>query len=327
MDASSGSIAEHYALSRQTAHFRQLTRSWLPGVQRNLDDEGEIDRHHDGVWGKAITFTVNLILNAAYAAYRTPPLGNAKQGYTQTAQERFTALATIDADLADIVADYQKKVLNEVRLIQDNVESFLAMCGPGGFSQRVNLPLTDQSANIYRSLELFVLSEALTASGVVIVKSVGIDPRTVPANYCPGLGPAGNCFSWWYDEKNGNTYTLHDPKKGSRDWTDLINYIWDEKLVADMAVIFRNEDCQGKTMPPAFELDNPDPSQMCLITVKNCEAYYATGEQGQSLKQFKNCDKDKTFFTDCNEAITFHKRKLPISYLGPFLHKGTFCRA
>ncbi|KAH9839649.1 Glycoside hydrolase [Teratosphaeria destructans] len=285
------------------------------------------------------------IVNGLWAARATPPMGIPKKAYTETAQTRFTRLADVGADLSDLINAYKDQLTLEVRTMQDNAESFIALCSFGGFSQRIEMSLTDQSNNLYKALELFVLSKSLSASGVVIAKSPGIDPRQVATETgeisCPGFGPAGNCYTWWYG--NGNTYAFHDINNDQRDFTDLINYIWDQKIVADMGEIFAQEACSGKTISLS---DNPDPKSHCASSVKICEygkprhqythcqkepsltqspAAYDTHIPDQQKKEFNNCDNDPKWMRNCKKKAgdTF---VLPLSYLGPLLHKGNYCR-
>ncbi|KAF2766858.1 hypothetical protein EJ03DRAFT_338096 [Teratosphaeria nubilosa] len=272
-----------------------------------------------------------LIVAGLWAVSRTPPFTDIRTGYTQTAEDRFQTLANVDGDLADIVSTYLKQVSDEVKAIQNNVESFIALCEPGGFSVRVTLDLNEQSLALYKSLELFTLAEALTANGVIIAKSTGINPMQVAKDTgeitCPGFGPAGNCYTWWYDKDNGNTYAFHDTNKLDRDFTDLINWIWDQKLVDNMAEIFANEACAGKTMNATIE-PNTTPKTICAMNTKNYEYAYKPGDQPDWLhpnnKQFTNCDNDRDYLADCEwfgEQVV-----LPLSYLGPYLHHDSYCR-
>ncbi|KAF2772512.1 hypothetical protein EJ03DRAFT_186636 [Teratosphaeria nubilosa] len=218
-----------------------------------------------------ISALASAIMNGIWAARATPPLGTVTQGYTQTAQQRVQTLANVGGDLADLVSQWQKQVVDEVAAMQNNIESFLALTSPGGFSERVTISLPQQSTVLYKSLELFTLAEALTASGVIIAKSTGIDPREVATAtgeiQCPGFGPAGNCYDYFYDTANKNTYVFHDINNDQRDFTDLINFIWDQKIVDNMADIFANEQCSGKTP----SLEKPDPQVFCSFNTKNCE--------------------------------------------------------
>ncbi|KAF2768569.1 hypothetical protein EJ03DRAFT_328221 [Teratosphaeria nubilosa] len=271
--------------------------------------------------GPEVAVAAALIVNGLWSARATPPLGYAKKSYTQTAEDRFTALANIGADLADLTAAYLKQVLEEVKTMQDAPEAFIALCSPGGFSQRVTIPLTDQSLNLSSTLEYFVFGEALTASGIVITKSPGIDPRTVPKIDCKELSPKGNCGNFYYH--NGNTYSFHDPKF-SRDFTPLINFILDEGFVTDLANVFALEDCQGKG--PTLDVKPPDWKQTCLMSTKICDYFYDTESEAQRLKQFFNCPNDKKFLTSCGSIFTYNHYTLPLSYLGPQLVKSDFCR-
>ncbi|KAH9828427.1 hypothetical protein Tdes44962_MAKER09310 [Teratosphaeria destructans] len=252
----------------------------------------------------------------------TPPLGYTSRTYSQTAEARFTALANVGADLVGLTAGYLTLLLEEVKTMQDAPEAFIALCSPGGFSSRVTIPLTDQSLNIYSTLEYFVLGEALTASGIVIAKSPGIDPRTVPKIDCKELGPKGNCGNFFYH--NGDTYSFHDPK-ASRDFTSLIGFILDAGFVTDLADVFAIEDCQGKG--PTMDVKPPDWKQTCLMSTKICDAFYDDFFDRQRLKQFFNCPNDKRFMTHCGSIFTGEHFILPLSYLGPQLVESSFCRA
>ncbi|KAF2768923.1 hypothetical protein EJ03DRAFT_110827 [Teratosphaeria nubilosa] len=266
----------------------------------------------------------SLLLYGMAAAVKTPPVGQLAKHYTQTAQTRFQNLATIDADLANLVSGHQQEVAKEVQAMLDNLESFIALCSPGGFSTRITLSLPGESTALYKSLELYTLSQALNANGIVIAKSPGVDPRGVAKKtgeiICPGFGPAGNCYDWWYDSKSGNTYAFHDPKSERRDFTDLINYIWSENIVTDMADIFLTEDCVGKE--PSIDSTNLKPT--CASNTKMCQYNYDPNKNAEREKQFVNCPNDPDWGYQCSSFA--ETLILPLSYLGPLLKKGNYCR-
>ncbi|KAF2765291.1 hypothetical protein EJ03DRAFT_355018 [Teratosphaeria nubilosa] len=260
------------------------------------------------------------ILNGIWAARGTPSLSVIYQGYTQTAQTRFHNLANIENDLGDM----------------NDVDSFLALTSPGGFSARVTIDLTDQSAALYKSMELFTLSEAMKANGVVIAKSPNTDPRYFDAVRkqikCPGFGPAGNCYNHWYDPATNATYAFHNPKSAVQDYTELINYIWDNKIVDNMAEIFKIEVCSGKEP----SLDKGATAVKCAMNAKVCEYDYPkypddfdeTTLNYAVTDQFRNCGKDTSWGRLCDGwLLTGEKYHLPFSYLGPLLYYGSwYCR-
>ncbi|KAH9828033.1 hypothetical protein Tdes44962_MAKER02583 [Teratosphaeria destructans] len=286
-----------------------------------------------------------IMIFGVAASSKTPPLGVLKQHYKQTAETRFQNLATIGSDLAGLVSEHQQQILKEVQAMLDNVESFIALCSPGGFSLRVTLSLTKESTALYKSMELFTISEALNANGMVITKSVGIDPRTVAKDtgeiLCNGFGPAGNCYNWWYDSAHGNTYSFHDPREEPRGFTDLIDYIWGLDIVKDMGEIFLTEDCAGKNP----DLDSTNLKPTCAVNVKTCEystcnsdiddccrssstsaadISFAEYDTKYSREQFTNCPSDPHWGDQCSSFA--NSQVLPASYLGPLLRKGNYCR-
>ncbi|KAH9843461.1 hypothetical protein Tdes44962_MAKER07358 [Teratosphaeria destructans] len=276
------------------------------------------------------------ILNGVWAARATPSLAKIYQGYTQTAQTRFYNLANIENDLGDMVSAQQKRISDEVRAAQDDVDSFLALTSPGGFSERVTVDVTDQSASLYKAMELFTLTEAMKANGVVIAKSPNTDPRYFDAVRkqikCPGFGPAGNCYNFWYDTATNATYAFHNPRSAVQNYTELINFIWDNKIVEDMAEIFKVEDCSGKEP----SLDKGATAVKCAMNAKVCEYDYPkypddfdeTTLQYAVANQFRNCGKDTSWGRHCDGwLLTGEKFHLPFSYLGPLLYyQSWYCR-
>ncbi|KAH9845040.1 hypothetical protein Tdes44962_MAKER06899 [Teratosphaeria destructans] len=269
---------------------------------------------------------ISLILNGVWSARAVMPQGYPKaKEPTQTAQSRFGSLADVGSKLADMVEDWQKQTVTDVRSMQDNVDAFIALCEPGGFSQRVTLSLPDQSTALYKGLELFILAAGMTANGVVVAKSTGINPKEVATRtgeiQCPDFGPSGSCNNWWYDPKSGNSYAFHDTTNHKRDFTELVNWLWDEKIVENLGEIFENEACSGKEP----SLDSPDLNVLCPFNAKNCEYNYDRHVKDQRAKQWMNCDNDPFWMKPCHD----HDEEvavLPLSYLGPLLHKDNYCR-
>ncbi|KAF2768043.1 hypothetical protein EJ03DRAFT_390081 [Teratosphaeria nubilosa] len=299
--------------ARASAKLQQIVDKVAPPVEKTLSIPDWYTVFGMGIyWGTTIVSplttlagaravpaaAISLILNGIWSARAVMPQGYPKaKEATQTAQSRFGTLADVGGKLADMVEEWQKQVVADVRSMQDNVDAFIALCEPGGFSERVTLSLPDQSTALYKGLELFILAQGMTSNGIVIAKSSGINPMEVASRtgeiQCPGFGPSGSCNNWWYDPK----------------------------LSTNLAEIFENEACSGKEP----SLDAPDLNVLCPFNAKNCEYNYDRHQKDQKAKQWKNCDNDPRWMTPCrddDETVDV----LPQSYLGPLLHKGNYCR-
>ncbi|KAM0329025.1 hypothetical protein ACHAPQ_006888 [Fusarium lateritium] len=215
---------------------------------------------------------------------------------TQTANSRFLQLGDVGASLAKLVEQYQQNLLDTVTEVQGNHTVFLAACQEGGFSQRVTTSLTIQASTLYRQLQLFILSNALKANGIVSSRSTGLNALEVAKNTdaisCDGLSPVEL------------TQAIHD-----NGW-------------ADLAEVFKIEDCAGKV--PEF-----DPKTLgvtCLATHNWCEwNYQDTPAATRTESQFKNCDNDKAWGTLCGSFQ--NGLDVPESYLGPLLlTDGLWCK-
>lgn len=175
-------------------------------------------------------------------------------GVTQTADDRFTQLGDIGSSLAKLVEDYQSNLLKTVQEIQGNHTLFLAAAGDGGFSQRVTTSLTIQSSQLYKQLQLFVLSTALKANGIISSRSTGVKvldfAKETSDISCEAFSEGGNCNQWWFDEAAGSTYALHNPKDWENTHIDLTFAIVDNGW-ATLDQIFKIEDCAGKE--PTFD--------------------------------------------------------------------------
>lgn len=172
---------------------------------------------------------------------------------SQTANDRFIQLGDIGSSLANLIEDYQKNVLDTTNSIQRDHTLFTAACGQGGFSQRVTTSLTIQSSQLYRQLQLFILSSALSANGIVSAKSPGVDALELAKQTdeisCDGLSNGGFCNQWWLDGE-GNTYSFHNPGDTTNTHVDLTKAIVDEGW-ATLDQVFKVEDCAGKE--PEFD--------------------------------------------------------------------------
>ncbi|KAH7305196.1 hypothetical protein B0I35DRAFT_454380 [Stachybotrys elegans] len=244
---------------------------------------------------------------------------------SQTSNQRFVQLGQIGASLAGLVEDYQNNLLAMVQEVQRNHEIFMQACGDGGFSQRITTSLTIQSSELYRSLQLFVLSSALKANGLVSSRSTGVSALTVAAETgqisCDSLSEVRTCNQWFVDEAAGNTYALHNPNDRSNTQIDLLVTIIDNGW-ATMDELFKVEDCQGQT--PTF--DRATLGISCLTTHGFCEwNYFDSTSQSRENPQFTNCDNDPNWPELCGsfqDGIV-----VPESYLGPLLQfSQAFCK-
>ncbi|KAK1969983.1 hypothetical protein LY78DRAFT_722342 [Colletotrichum sublineola] len=233
---------------------------------------------------------------------------------------RFVTLGQIGSSLAELVIDYQKDLENSLKELQSNSTLFLAATEPGGFSQRAAASLNLESVSLYHDLQLYTLSLALKANGIVSARSTGVNalnfaPKTNGAISCPGLGPAGNCYQFWIDPDKNNTYALHNPGDIKNNYVDALNKIHD-KGWANLSEIFKVEDCTGKD--PSFDGKT---KVTCLASHGYCEYDYAgqdtVTEVKTADKQFTNCDNDKEWGYLCDWM--YGGLVLPESYLGPLL--------
>ncbi|GKT94459.1 hypothetical protein Ct61P_12309 [Colletotrichum tofieldiae] len=242
---------------------------------------------------------------------------------------RFVTLGQVGSNLAELVIEYQDGLQDALKELQSNSTLFLAATKPGGFSQRAVTSLNLEATSLYHDLQLYIISLAFKANGIVSTRSTGVNaldyaPKTNGAISCPGLGPAGNCYQWWIDPGTGNTYALHNPKDYDNNYVDVLNKIHD-KGWANLSEIFMVEDCAGKD--PSFDGKT---KVTCLASHGYCEYNYADQDtvtkSRTANKQFTNCDNDKEWGTLCdwmNGGLV-----LPESYLGPLLtlSEPAWCR-
>ncbi|KAI6777835.1 uncharacterized protein J7T54_001385 [Emericellopsis cladophorae] len=240
---------------------------------------------------------------------------------SQTADDRFIQLGDIGSSLANLVKDYQNNLLETVASIQRDHTLFTAACGQGGFSQRVTASLTIQSAQLYRQLQLFILSSALKANGIVSAKSTGVDALQFATQTdeisCTALSPGGFCNQWWLDGE-GNTYSFHNPGDTRNTHIELTKTIVQEEW-ATLDQVFQIEDCAGKEP----EFDAASLGVRCIATHGFCEwNYQPTYAETRREPQFKNCPNDPKWGYLCS---SWENRLLvPESYLGPLLIEGRF---
>ncbi|SCN92222.1 uncharacterized protein FFB20_12062 [Fusarium fujikuroi] len=243
---------------------------------------------------------------------------------TQTANDRFLQLGDIGSGLAKLVEAYQNNLLETVKLVQGDHTIFIAACQDGGFSQRVTTSLTIQASTLYRQLQLFILSSALKANGIVSAKSTGLNAQTRATDTggaisCDALDPAGNCNQWWID--GADTYALHNPNDWRNNQIELTKAIVDEGW-ATLADVFKVEDCAGKE--PTF--NGKELGVTCLATHNWCEWNYQDSPSlSRSEPQWKNCDNDDKWGTLCGSFQ--NGLEIPESYLGPLLNSDqTWCK-
>ncbi|TDZ54019.1 hypothetical protein CTRI78_v006597 [Colletotrichum trifolii] len=244
---------------------------------------------------------------------------------------RFITLGQVGSSLAQLIIDYQGSLEKALKELQGNSTLFIAAAEPGGFSARAITSLNIQSEALYHDLQLFILSQALKANGIVSTRSTGVNvlefaPQTLGSISCPGLGPAGNCYQFWLDPETNNTYALHNPKEYKHDHVDMMNKIYDKKW-ANLSEIFKVEDCQGKD--PSFDGKS---KVTCLANHGFCEYNYtnarnpAFGSGFQiASEEFTNCGSDKNWGRPCSSWVS--SVMVPMSYLGPLLtYEYAWCR-
>lgn len=218
----------------------------------------------------------------------------------QTANDRFIQLGDLSSSLTKLVASYQLNLLDAVSKIQRDDATFRAAASKGGFSQRVTTSLTIQSDQLYKQLQLFVLSSTLKANGIVSAKSTGVNALNVAKDTdqisCTSPLSAANTCNQWFVDSEGNTYSFHNPADTSNNQVSLTATIIDEGW-ATMDQVFKNEACAGK----ATEFDIKTLGLGCVATHSSCEwNYQDTLFKTRAEKQFKNCDNDPNWGTLCS---------------------------
>lgn len=268
-----------------------------------------------------------MVSNVAVAFSMTSSLMSTFAG-GGSSDARFITLAEVGSSLTDLVIQFQQNLATGVQEVQGNHTIFLAMTKDGYLSTRVKSGTIDQTVELFRDLQLYILSAALGANGIVSAKSTGVNALDYAAQAgtfdCPGLGPAGNCYQYWVDEEAGNTYALHNPYDWTNDYTASLNAIYDGGW-ANLSEIFRIEDCQGKA--PEFNVNTFN--MTCLASHKLCEWDYtnqATVAEVRTVdKQWTNCDNDGDWLTLCGSFTS--GLQVPPSYLGPLMDSNSnFCR-
>lgn len=238
---------------------------------------------------------------------------------------RFITLAQVGSSLTDLVVEFQQNLSGAIGEIQGNSTMFLAMTKDGYLSTRVASGTISQTVELFRDLQLYVLSASLAANGIISARSTGVDPVAFAAEVgtfdCPGYGPAGNCYQFWYDEEAGNTYALHNPSDWTNSYAASLDTIFNSGW-ANLSEIFKVEDCQGAA--PALD---PTTLQMtCLSSHKLCEWNYQDYVTDVKLddKQWTDCDNDGDWWSLCNNGESII---VPQSYLGPLMKAETaFCK-
>lgn len=219
---------------------------------------------------------------------------------SQTANDRFIQLGDVGSSLSALVVDYQTNLLEAVSSIQRDHTAFLAACSQGGFSQRITTSLTIQSSELYRQLQLYILSTALQANGIVAAKSTGVDALQFAGETdeisCEALTTPGDfCNQWWLDGE-GNTYSFHNPGDTENTHVELTRMIVQEGW-ATLDQVFKMEACAGAQ--PTFDPANVGVT--CIASHGFCEwNYQPTLAETRREPQFKNCDDDPNWGFLCS---------------------------
>lgn len=119
------------------------------------------------------------------------------QSMAGSSDARFTLLGEIGTNLADLIVTYQDSLQNALKELQDHSDLFIAAAEPGGFSSRAAVSLNVQTNDIFHDLQLYVLSAALKANGIVATRTtysaVDFAPKTNGAVSCDSLSDIGTC--------------------------------------------------------------------------------------------------------------------------------------
>lgn len=196
--------------------------------------------------GLEVSLATQAATQAATALQQAPGLGKALLP-TGSLDSEFKQLTDIEDSLGDVLNQFQINVANTLKAAQDDWSLFLQLSQKGAFIAK-QPSLNASTANITRTLNTFIVSQALQANNIIITVANNTNPYEVSRNLSSGGRIAqqnawhvncqenfttipGICSDWWYDGKDA--YSLFNLGNRNENYYDLMIYMFEvEKWTA-----------------------------------------------------------------------------------------------
>ncbi|UQC84881.1 uncharacterized protein CLUP02_10377 [Colletotrichum lupini] len=229
----------------------------------------------------------------------------------------------LSAALSENVNEYQKNVGEALTKIQTDFDTFYSLVSNGGFSQKMNTNLPENTDFMYHNLLKWTFNQALQQADYFAVKNPGVDPRKIPIGPydCTNLDTYGTCGPIWYDGKD--SYGLARANDiGMDQMKPILDVAFSKNWTTPHELYIDSQQCQGKNGSESFDVK--DLSLSCASNIPVCEFNFDYNPY-QSLidrtnpPEFKNCPNQRGYGTP---MFYSDDAGVPLSYLGPFLMSG-----
>ncbi|KAF4867779.1 hypothetical protein CGCSCA1_v013132 [Colletotrichum siamense] len=218
------------------------------------------------------------------------------------------------------VNDYQKQVGEALTKIQTDFTTFYALVNNGGFSQRLNTNVPENTDFMYHSLKKWVFNQALQQAGYFAVKNPAVDPTQIPIGPydCSKLGDKGTCGPLWHDGKD--TYGLAKANDIGMDrMQEILDTAFSKNWTTPAELYIDAQSCRGKNGTEAF--DTQDLTLSCVSNLPVCEFNfdynpYETLWARVNPPMFTNCPNMRGYGVPPYYSDDVG---IPLTYVGPFL--------
>ncbi|OHW96845.1 hypothetical protein CSPAE12_04432 [Colletotrichum incanum] len=229
----------------------------------------------------------------------------------------------LSASLSEHVNDFQKHVGEALTKIQTDFDTFYAITSNGGFSQKLNTNLPENTDFMYHNLLKWTFNQALQQADYFAVKNPGVDPRKIPIDPydCTNLDTYSTCGPIWYDGKDSYGLTRANDIGMDR-MKEILDAAFSKNWTTPHELYIDAQSCRGKNGSESFDVR--DLSLSCVSNLPVCEFNFDYNPY-QSLNtrynppEFTNCPNQRGWGTP---PFYSDDAGVPLSYLGPFLMSG-----
>ncbi|GKT64924.1 hypothetical protein ColTof4_07321 [Colletotrichum tofieldiae] len=161
----------------------------------------------------------------------------------------------LSASLSEHVNDFQKNVGEALTKIQTDFDTFYAITSNGGFSQKLNTNLPENTDFMYHNLLKWTLNQALQQADYFAVKNPGVDPRKIPIDPydCTNLDTYSTCGPIWYDGKDSYGLTRANDIGMDR-MKEILDAAFSKNWTTPHELYIDAQSCRGKNGSESFDV-------------------------------------------------------------------------
>lgn len=246
-------------------------------------------------------------------------------------------IAQLGSDLARITSQLQTNIQNSLVMVLSNFTLFFDFVRDGFFSTQIE-DLNTLTQNVTRSLNTYLVSQALQDNDVIITRALDTDVNQLQLNGSAvnldtgcgyGYDEWGMCGSWWYDNVNHISYGLNSMKDMHNNYTDALESLFNLGVTTPDLLFLNSQNCadaagstQGNAPGTSLSTTIGVWNTECISNMKICS--WDLVNLGVT-NEYTDCDHESAFAMEgCGAAMELVQVAVPTSYIGPYLTSPLF---